>query len=178
MGVRKQHEADMAMPMVMGRGDMPVASAIGRAKGAIKAAVAVLDIKLVMAAVRAQHTNMSIQGLLTVLTTVLATMAAAPDLSIAADMESMPANRKMVVQSTLRNASRMVMQPVITIRQAPSTAAVVRGMISLAIMATTKAKISTECHILCSRRTLASTSISSSVASCSFSGKNLWPIMA
>ena len=127
IGVRKQHEADMAIPMVMGRGDMPVARAMGRARGAIRAAVAVLDIKLVMAAVRAQQTNMSIHGSLTVLTTAFATMAAAPDLSMAADMESMPANRKMVVQSTLRKASRMVIQPVITIRQAPNTAAVVRG---------------------------------------------------
>ena len=51
MGVRKQHEADMAMPMAIGRGEMPLAKAMGRAKGAMRAAVAVFDIKLVMAAV-------------------------------------------------------------------------------------------------------------------------------
>ena len=46
---------------------------------------------------------------------------------MAADMESMPANRKMVTQSMHWNASFMVMQRVATTRHAPSTAAVVRG---------------------------------------------------
>lgn len=89
-----------------------VAMAMGMARGAIRAAVAVFDMKFVTTAVRAQHTSMSIQGSETWLTTAWATMAAAPDEDMAADMESMPANRKIVVQSTLRKASRMVIQRV------------------------------------------------------------------
>ena len=117
---------------------------------------------------------MSIQGSETMLTTALATMAAAPDLAMAADMESMPAKRKMVVQSTLRKASRMVMQPEMTIRQAPSMAAVVRGMSSLAIMKTTKAKMAMEYHILFSRRVWPSVTISSSIWRPS--GRKRWPM--
>ena len=58
----------------------------------------------------------------------------------------------MVVQSTLRKASRMVMQRVMTMRQAPSTAAVVRFMTSEAIMKTTKPKIPIHNHIFSVRR--------------------------
>ena len=57
-----------------GRGETPVAVAIGMARGAIRAAVAVLDMKLVMTAVRPQQASCSIQGLSTWLTTVWATM--------------------------------------------------------------------------------------------------------
>ena len=71
---------------------------------------------------------------------------------MAADMESMPANRKIVVQSTLRKASRMVIQRVITIRQAPSMAAGVSGISLVTIMTTTKAKIRIDSHILLVRR--------------------------
>ena len=86
----------------------------------------------------------------------------------------MPAKRKMVVQSTLRKASRMVMQPEMTIRQAPSMAAVVRGMSSLAIMKTTKAKMAMEYHILFSRRVWPSVTISSSIWRPS--GRKRWPM--
>ena len=152
MGVRKHAEAEMAIPMTMGSGEIPVAMAMGMARGAIRAAVAVFDMKFVTTAVRAQHTSMSIQGSETWLTTAWATMAAAPDEDMAADMESMPANRKIVVQSTLRKASRMVIQRVITIRQAPSMAAGVSGISLVTIMTTTKAKIRIDSHILLVRR--------------------------
>ena len=74
---------------------------MGRARGAMRAAVAVLDMKCVMTAVSRQHTAMSSHGSEKPLTTACATRAAAPELVMAALMESMPANRKMVVQSTL-----------------------------------------------------------------------------
>ena len=67
IGVRKQAEADIQMPIMSGRGEMPPPTAMGRASGAIRAAVAVLDMKLVMTAVSAQQTSMSSQGSLTVL---------------------------------------------------------------------------------------------------------------
>lgn len=93
------------MPIMIGKGETPPPTAIGSARGAISAAVAVLDMKLVTSAVSAQQTSINIQGSETCVTTVCATMAAAPDLDMAADMESMPANRKMVTQSTLKKAS-------------------------------------------------------------------------
>ena len=67
----------------------------------MRAAVAVLDMKCVSRVVSRQQTAMSSQGSEKRLTTAWATMAAAPELVMAALMESMPANRKMVVQSTL-----------------------------------------------------------------------------
>ena len=144
IGVRKQAEADIQMPIMSGRGEMPPPTAMGRASGAIRAAVAVLDMKLVSSMVSAQDTNISMVGPDTLETTAFATSAAAPDFCIAADMDSIPANRKMVTQSMQWNASFMVMQRVATTRHAPSTAAVVRGSAPVTIMMTTKAKIPME----------------------------------
>ena len=44
MGGRKQAEADMQMPIMSGRGEMPPPTAMGRASGAMRAAVAVVDV--------------------------------------------------------------------------------------------------------------------------------------
>ncbi len=53
-GVRKQADADIAMPITSGSGERPLLTAIGIASGAIRAAVAVFDIKFVTSAVTAQ----------------------------------------------------------------------------------------------------------------------------
>ena len=87
IGVRKQAEADIQMPIMSGRGEMPPPTAMGRASGAIRAAVAVLDMKLVSSMVSAQDTNISMVGPDTLETTAFATSAAAPDFCIAADMD-------------------------------------------------------------------------------------------
>ena len=63
IGVRKQAEADMAIPMTRGRGEIPLLRAIGIARGAISAAVAVLDIKFVTSAVTAHITASNPYGL-------------------------------------------------------------------------------------------------------------------
>ena len=122
--------------------------------GASSAAAAVLD----MNCVRPQDsrniamTMMSGEALLPMMpTTPLAIIAPAPVLSIASASGSMPANRKMVVQSMPPYACFSVRQPVMTQARAPMMAAVCIGTLMVfesAMAMTTSSRMMAQMVIL------------------------------
>jgi len=147
IGVRKQAEAAMAMPITIGSGLTPNPLANAIPIGVIRTVVAVLDMKFVTIAVIIKVAAKRAIGLPTWETTISAINFAAPVVFIAVPSGIIPANRKIVVQEMLSNASFIVMHPVDTAKHAPNIKAVTNGIILVAVINITNTSIATEIHI-------------------------------